>query len=108
MPIPVRPPLAMVSATFDARSVEEAIRKDLSVTLLPKDQALLSFSNWIVESPTPELLPTVVRPLLSIWNTVEVAKAEVDVDTINRGTVPPAAPARESLPDGVEVPIPTL
>ena len=48
----------------------------------------------------------VVRPLLSMLKTVVVAKAEVELETINRGARPPATPATENLPEGVVVPMP--
>ncbi len=100
--------LDIVKATLDERFEEEAIRNDLSVEKLPMVQASASVSNCIEESPAPLLLPMVVRPFESIWKTVEVAKAELEVLTRKSGTVPPAAPATESLAAGVDVPIPTL
>ena len=70
------------------------------------DQASLLFANWKFASPVPDGLPIVVRPLLSILKTVLVAKAEVELETIKRGAVPPETPAIDNLPEGVVVPIP--
>lgn len=47
-------------------------------------------------------------PLLSIWKTVVVAKAEVEELTVKSGTVPPGEPETENLPQGVVVPTPSL
>jgi len=43
-----------------------------------------------------------------MWKTVEVAKPAVELLIENKGEVPPALPATDSLPHGEVVPMPRL
>ena len=51
-------------------------------------------------------MPTL--PLASITKAVDVAVAEVEDETANKGFVPPTVPATDKSAHGVEVPMPTL
>jgi hypothetical protein len=58
------------------------------------------------ESVRLEPLSNERLPFLSIINTVDVAKPDVDVEIAKRFDVPPFVPARERLANGEVVPMP--
>ena len=55
-----------------------------------------------------EVVPMPTLPFASMSKAVEVANPAVELEIVKSGTVPPAEPARESLAQGVVVPMPKL
>lgn len=74
----------------------EVAREKLMPPVLPMEKS---------EPGVDDAMPT--KPFASMWKTVVVALA-VEEETVKRGDVAAAAPATESLPHGVVVPMPRL
>ena len=68
-------PLVKARMTFEERSVDEAMRNDLSDELYPMDHAFASDANWKFASPVADESPIVVAPVLSTAKSVVVAEA---------------------------------